>query len=350
MTKATLPVALIPAYKPEPVVVEVAEALLNSSQFQAVIVVNDGSGAPSDALFERLNDLQGITLLRHYVNLGKGAALKTGLNYAAVHFPDSVGVVTLDADGQHLVKDVLSVAAKLLSEPGALIMGSREFPKSIPLRSRIGNLVTRGVMRIVGGLHLQDTQTGLRGIPLSLIPALMRLGTTGYDFELDMLLHAKSSQVRIVQIPITTVYIDDNKSSHFNPLLDSLKIYLVFLRFNVSSLISVLIDYTIFSVTYVLGGGLLVSQFLARLSAGSVNYFVNRKFVFKSDRSHTVAMSLYIATLVGMGLCSYGLILVLDSAFGVNVYLAKALSELLLYFASFALQRELIFTRKNQST
>lgn len=343
-----LPVALIPAYKPEPAVIEIAQALASSGKFSTILVVNDSSGAASDWIFDALRGIPGVYILRHHVNLGKGAALKTGLNHAAVHHPEAAGVVTLDADGQHLVEDVIKVAASLVSESGALILGSREFSKEIPLRSRFGNLVTRGVMRIVGGLHLQDTQTGLRGIPLSMVPVLLRLKTTGYDFELDMLLQAKSNQVRIVQVPITTVYIDENSSSHFNPLLDSLKIYLVFLRFNISSLISVLIDYSVFSAAYALGGSLLFSQFLARFSAGSVNYFVNRKFVFKSDRSHAVALSLYIATLVIMGLCSYGLILVLDSTFAMNVYLAKVLSELLLYFASFALQRELIFTRKNQ--
>lgn len=160
------PVALIPAYKPEPAVLDIARALLASEEISDVVVVNDGSGAEYDTLFQELADM-GATVLRHYTNLGKGMALRTGLNHIACAFPHSVGVVTLDADGQHLAKDVLAVAARLLKIPRALIMGCRRFGVNTPLRSRVGNNTTRRVMRLLAGLNVSDTQTGLRGIPFS---------------------------------------------------------------------------------------------------------------------------------------------------------------------------------------
>ena len=335
------PIALIPAYVPEPAIIDITAQLAESGVFSCIIVVDDGSGDDSRDIFQRLLAIDHVLLLSHHTNLGKGMALKTGLNYVGCHFPDSVGVVTLDADGQHRVADVLNVANALVDDRNKLIMGCREFPSSIPLRSRFGNILTRHVMKLFGGLSLSDTQTGLRGIPMHLFPELLRLGTMGYDYELDMLLHVKKNKTSIIEIPIETVYIDENSSSHFNPLVDSLKIYLVFLRFNISSLISVLIDYSVFSFSIALGYPLLASQ-----CAGSINYFLNRHFVFRSDRSHAFAMTLYITILIGMGLCSYGLILVMSESMGVNIFLAKVISELLLYFASFALQRDFVFTRK----
>jgi putative flippase GtrA len=190
----------------------------------------------------------------------------------------------------------------------------------------------------------------LRGIPLSIIANLLRLKTNGYDFELDMLLLTKSRQVSIVEVPIETVYLDENSSSHFNPLLDSLKIYLVFLRFNLSSLVSVVIDFSVFSLIISLGHPILAGQFSARFCAGFVNYFLNKSFVFKSDRDHKYSILSYVAVLVGMGLCSYGLILVLSENLGISVFASKICSELFLYLASFALQREFVFSQKEHSS
>jgi glycosyltransferase involved in cell wall biosynthesis len=341
------PVALIPAYRPEPDVIDMARNLVASDRFRAVVVVDDGSPADSRSIFESLRGVPGVVVLSHYTNLGKGAALKTGLNYIGCHYGDAIGAVTVDADGQHVLDDVLAVAARLQQTPDALVLGCREFQSGVPLRSRLGNVITRGVMRVIGGLRLRDTQTGLRAIPRMLFSKLLRLSTSGYDFELDMLLHAGAERVRIHEVPITTVYIDGNRSSHFDPLLDSLKIYLVFLRFNLSSLLAAVIDYAIFASLYLATGALLSSQLTARAFSGTVNYTVNRKFVFKSDRSHMIAFALYALTVVLMGLCSYALIRLFESTVGLTVYAGKVVSEGLLYVASFTVQREIIFTRRS---
>ncbi len=339
------PVGLIPAYKPEAVVVDIARGLMASGVVQALAVVDDGSGEGHEHIFAALGEIPGTTLLRHYVNLGKGAALKTGINHIACAYPDAVGIVTLDADGQHLLEDVVKIAQGLEKAPDRLVLGSREFDTDVPLRSRFGNAVTRGVMRVCGGVKLKDTQTGLRGIPRAMFPALLNLKTSHYDFELDMLLKSKEQGVAIQEIAIQTVYFDQSRGSHFNPFLDSFKIYLVFLRFNLSSIVSVVIDYTIFSTFFALFGNLFASQFAARFSAGVVNYQVNRRFVFKSDRSHKAALTLYFIALAGMGLLSYGLIHLMDTRLGINIYLAKVFAESLLYVASFVVQREIVFTR-----
>ncbi|MFH2061246.1 MAG: glycosyltransferase family 2 protein [Pseudomonadota bacterium] len=225
------PIALIPAFKPDAVLVDITLELVRSDQFQKVVVVNNGNGPEFEAIFKALEETDGVEVLRLYVNIGKGAGLKAGINHVVCRFPGAVGVVTMDADGQHLVEDVLKVAAKLIDKPNDLIMGSREFQSDVPLRCRFGNLMSRGVMRIVGGLNLRDTMSGLRGIPMMFFDPLLRLKTQGYEFELDMLLKAKADGRVIIEVPIQTVYINENQSSHFNPFKDSLKIYWVFIRF-----------------------------------------------------------------------------------------------------------------------
>lgn len=336
------PVALIPAYKPEPTVLDTARALLAAEGIGGVVVVNDGSGDEYDSLFQELADM-GATVLRHYTNLGKGMALRTGLNHIACAYSHSVGVVTLDADGQHLVQDVLAVAARLSEAPRALILGCRCFGADIPLRSRVGNTTTRRVMRLLAGLNISDTQTGLRGIPLSFVPRLLLLRTTGYDFELDMLIQAKKDHVPLLELPIETVYIDGNRSSHFHPLLDSMKIYLVFLRYNLSSLLTAGVDYVVFIACVMLGLTLASSMALGRVCSWAVNYGVNRKFVFKSDKDYWQSLLPYLLFEICMALVSYIAIDSLYRSLAFNVYGAKVLVETSLYLLTFTVQREIVF-------
>ena len=340
------PAALIPAYQPEENLIEILTGLSTSGEFATIVLVNDGSDPQKKAIFDTAEQIEGVILLKHLTNMGKGAALKTGFNFIGVHFPNSIGVVTLDADGQHRVDDVLAVASKLIMNPGSLVLGSREFKGDIPLRSRLGNIVTSKVLRVLGGLSLTDTQTGLRGIPSSCFKELLGLRTNGYDFELDMLLQIKRDGVEIIELPIQTVYLDGNSYSHFNPLIDSLKIYMVFIRFNLSSLLSVVIDYSVFAMLYSTGASVIGSQFGARFVAGAVNYVVNYKLVFKSDAQHRKSLLLYITALVAFAIVAYGLIVILTETFGVSVLTAKILAELLLYIASFSVQREFIFPSK----
>jgi glycosyltransferase involved in cell wall biosynthesis len=190
----------------------------------AVIVVDDGSPARSAPHFRRLHGLERVVVLHHGSNRGKGEAIKTGLRHVLENCPAAVGAVTMDADGQHAPEDALKVGALLLREKYSLILGERSFRGKVPLLSRVGNTLMKAVFNRATGMHLSDTQTGLRGIPLGLVPALLRIGTSRYEFELDTLFLCRERGVPIVVVDVQTVYIDDNRSSHFRPIRDSVLI------------------------------------------------------------------------------------------------------------------------------
>lgn len=339
-----LPVALIPAFKPEPVVQSLVEKLLHSGKVAAVVLVNDGSGKEYDPLFQAAAKA-GAVVLRHFLNLGKGMALRTGFNHIICNYPNSLGVVTLDADGQHLVPDVLAVAEQLSLTPTALVLGCRRFGKGTPLRSRVGNLLTRKVMRVLAGFQISDTQTGLRGIPLSFIPRLLRLKTCGYDYELDMLINSRKHSIPLVEVPIETVYIENNRSSHFNPLLDSIRIYLVFIKFNISSLITSLVDYLVFFFCYAHGFSIAMSMTCGRTASWVVNYGINKKFVFQSGIGSLHSFKLYILFEITLAIAAYLGIVLIHGNFGVNVYVSKLIIESLLYMINFTMQRDFVFER-----
>jgi glycosyltransferase involved in cell wall biosynthesis len=345
----TLPVILIPAYQPGERLVSLVDELLALDAFR-VIVVNDGSSQSRLALFEQLKRKDRVTVLSHGVNLGKGAALKSGFNHVLVEYPQVPGVITVDADGQHLPQDVLRLVKEFQKTPEELLLGTRKFEGEVPFRSMFGNQATKFVFKMVSGKAVGDTQTGLRAIPTYRLGTLMRTKSTGYEFEMDMLLMAVENSWGLREVPITTVYIDNNSSSHFNPLLDSAKIYFVFLRFAFASIITALIDFVVFYFTYLLSGAVLLSSFFGRLTAGTFNFIVAKRVVFKSKSTALPEAISYGLLVLLLMFVSNGLISSLQEYLGMSVYTAKLVAEGTLFILSFSAQRLFVFGRSENAS
>lgn len=343
-----LPVALIPAYKPTEEVINVAKQLINSKVFEAIYCVDDGSGSKYHHIFTNLENL-GVNILRHAVNMGKGMALKTGFNVILSNYPNSCGVVTVDADGQHLPDDVVTIAKTLYDNRDKLILGCRSFQKNnIPFRSKFGNLLTKKVFSIVSGLNISDTQTGLRGIPIKLIPNLLRLKTTSYDFELDMLICAKNCKIKYKEIHVNTVYEEGNPTSSFNPLTDSFKIYFVFLRYAWVGLLSFIIDFISFLFLFhILSIPITYSNVLARGISSTFNFILNRKFVFKSKSSifteyikYSILVTYIITVNTSILYFAYNYV----SKFSVGIKLS---AEILTFLFAFIVAKNFVFRKKD---
>jgi putative flippase GtrA len=336
---------VIPAYEPDQKLVDLLRVLSKETN-QAIFVVDDGSSDKSifaNPIFTNQN----ITVLKHAINFGKGAALKTAFNYILAYHPNITGCVTLDADGQHSVSDALTLSS-MLDNTNKLTLGVRNFnfgDKRIPLKSRVGNLLTRGIWRFVTGIKISDTQTGLRAIPAKLMKECLYIPANRYEFEMEMLLKAQQIGVRVYETPINTIYIDDNKGSHFNPVLDSLKIYFVILRYFTSSFMSCIVDYlafTTFILFFSLSAG--VSFILARLIAFIFNYNVNKKMVFRIKDTNKKVFFKYLVVFlinlyVGFSFIDY------IGAFGYNAFYLKFSVEGILLFFNFFLQKEWVFKR-----
>jgi glycosyltransferase involved in cell wall biosynthesis len=340
---------LIPAYVPEASLPQTAAALLKRP-FLAVVVVNDGSPVSCEALFDQLRAMPRVHVLVHAKNLGKGASLKTGLGYIASSFPGCAGVITADADGQHSARDILRVAEQLAANPKALVLGARRFDSATPLRNRLGNQLSRLAVGLVVGQWLKDTQTGLRGIPRRLFDRLQAIPASGYDFELDMLTAAKHAGCEFAETPIETIYLSGNRSSHFNPLLDSMRVYFVLLRFGFVSLQTALLDNIVFLGVFSVGGGLLLAQAGGRLTGMLYQYSAARRAVFLSDESHRKTLPKYVLLATASGVTSYLLIRWLWLVAGVAVLPAKLLAETAMFFVNFAVSRDFIFTRRKTRT
>lgn len=349
MSRSSAPLALvIPAYRPDTRLLELLEAL-EPAPFP-IVVVNDGSGEEFRPLFARCAALAGVEVIEHAVNLGKGAALRTGFNHALCRFPEAAGFVTADADGQHHAEDIRKVAAAFLEHSPKLVLGARQFRGGVPLRSRFGNQFTRGLFRLLHGVNLRDTQTGLRGVPRALAEAMLRSTAFGYEFELDMLIVARQLAISVEQVDIRTLYLEGNASSHFNPLLDSMRIYFVLLRFSAASLFTAACDNAVFYFALGLWGSPLPAQVCGRLIAAIVNFNLNRRMVFLFRGSGARVIARYAAVVAGSGALSYLSLISVHSLLGISYFPAKLLVETLLFLANFALQRDFVFSARRASS
>jgi glycosyltransferase involved in cell wall biosynthesis len=340
---------LIPSYNPDNRLFELVKALIRND-VKYIIIIDDGSIPACETIFKKLEALNECTVLRHAVNYGKGRALKTGLNHFYLNFSRSPGIVTADGDGQHLVGDILKVAGALQENPDKLVLGVRKLNRGIPFRSLFGNVLTRFFFSLLIGKRVSDTQSGLRGLPRSLVTHLLKTRGERYEYEINMLILTKVKGVDILEEKIDTIYIENNRASHFNPLFDSMRIYFQLLRFAFSSLLAAFFDFAIFTTVFKLTSNILLSMLVGRFIVGSMlNYIINKRLVFRSKAGIFSSLFKYYLALLLLSFLSWLLIKMVVIQMGVRVISSKILVESLLFMLSFCIQREFVFVERGES-
>lgn len=226
-TMKEIKIALIPAYKPSATLIELSEKL--SSVNFSIVIVDDGSGPQYAQIFKSCEKYAKV--LSYSLNKGKGYALKHGLKYIEENYHGKYYIVTMDADGQHTVKDAEKLINYCFQNSSSLVLGKRMRDPKVPLRSRIGNGITRFIYRLVTKVNIYDTQTGLRAFSNLLVDKLLEIEGDRYEYEINVLLATALDKVPIEELNIETIYIDGNKSSHFDVITDSYRIYKSIFKF-----------------------------------------------------------------------------------------------------------------------
>lgn len=341
---------VIPSLDPDQKLEAVVSGLL-AQGFCDIVIVNDGSREQSRCHFKALSALPQCTVLTHEKNLGKGAALKTAFRYIIESRPDSLGVITADGDGQHHPSDIAHLAAVLLSDDEKpLILGVRDFSApDVPLRSRIGNRASAAVFRLFCRRAVTDTQTGLRAIPFSHLESLTELEGDRFEYESNMLLALPRLGIALREERIQTIYIEENKTSHFKPFADSVRIARLIFGFSLSSLLCAAADLMIFKLVitplYMLPLGLstLAATFIARAVSSLLNFSLNRSAVFKSGESISRSIMRYYLLCAVQLLCSWAGVWGICAIFKTGSLTAKLAVDTLLFFISFFIQRSWVF-------
>lgn len=351
-------VILIPALDPGDNLKFYVQELMQKG-FPYIIIVNDGSREEFNSVFDDLQAM-GCIVIKHEANYGKGRALKNGFGLFLdryEHDPDISGVITVDSDGQHLVKDVLrmnDILTKTDRGEDLLLLGARSFEgPHIPLKSSFGNKLTSFLFGLLYGKKIHDTQTGLRGFTTHVLKNFLNIKGERFEYETSMLIRAVRKKIRIEEMPIETVYLENNSETHFRPLQDSVIIYRIlfgeFFRYLFSALSASVIDLLLF---YLLSRqipgttGIWIATAIARLVSSLYNYSVNRKVVFESQRTVKQTVWRYYGLCIVQAACSAALVSVFFSFLPLSKTLCKVIVDTVLFFISYRIQRRFVFGEK----
>ena len=348
---------VLPSLDPNEKFKGVVEELIGSG-FEHIVIVNDGSDAEHLHWFEEAAAHEQCTVLTHEVNRGKGRGLKDGFAYVAEKLPEVKGVITIDGDGQHLTRDIIACGEKMLENPDKVVLGYRDFNQpGIPPRSVAGNKTTARLFRLCYGIKLSDTQTGLRAIPANYLKRFCEISGERFEYETNMLLNMKRMGIGFIEQPITTVYDPENYSSHYNAVKDSWRIFKVMFKFLLSSMGSTLIDLGVFYLVMKLfGAGLgayreLVSTAVARACSSFANFSTNNAVVFENKKHYKRALARYYCLCIPQMLVSAGLVTLINHLLANSVpilaTLVKFAVDTCLFFISYGIQREWVFTQKD---
>ena len=348
---------IIPSYNPDEKLRSVITDL-SAVGFSDFIVVDDGSAKETQPFFPVEGEYPGVVLLRHEVNRGKGAALKTAFDYVCANRKDCIGVITVDGDNQHQAKDVWN-CAEAMCRTNQVILGVRDFSQpDVPRRSRIGNRITSFVFRFACGIRISETQTGLRAIPTQFLPLFLTVSGDRYEYETNMLLEMKTENIPFEEVKITTVYIEQNATSHFHPIRDSIKIYKLILKYIFSSAISAILDVFLFWLFSALFGNWLgnatipVCTVAARCISAFTNFQINRRVVFGQG---DIKSTLWKYTLLAccQVAASSALVWTIAKLFNQNAAIMttifKVIVDSVLFFLSFKLQQNWIFKKEKRT-
>lgn len=343
---------VLPSLDPDEKLNMVVNGLLEEG-FRDIVIVNDGSDEEHLAPFREAAEHPEVTVLTHEVNRGKGRALKTAFSYIRENREGILGVVTVDGDNQHRPKDIKACAERMV-QTGEVIFGCRNFnAPDVPTKNKMGNRITSIVLRLFCGIRLSDTQTGLRAIPARYLELMEQVKGERFEYETEMIFALKREKISFREEVIETVYIEENKSTHFDPIKDSFRIYRIIFAFMFSSCLSFLIDYGLFTVLIFIMGErvdrwmrLLCAVFPARAVSSFFNYNMNRKTVFRSEAPARETILRYYALCVVQTACSYLLVYLLSALFSagsVLEILLKAVVDIFLFLISFRIQQFWVF-------
>lgn len=345
--------AIVPSLNPNANTIKFINDLIEVG-FDKIIVINDGSDNKYDKYFDEIQNKEECFIVKHNINQGKGRSIKTGMNYFLNNFSDYDGVVTADSDGQHTALDTFNIAQNIYEHQDSLILGTRNFDYSrVPFKSKFGNKCTTFIMKMLYGKKINDTQTGLRGIPTLLIPDFLSISGERYDYEINVLIAAIREKIKIVEVEIETIYEENNIGSHFNPITDSLKIYKIifgtFFYFTVAGMASFFVDIFLFSMfanhifSFLEASAcILVSTIIARIISSLFNYNLNKK-IFKRKQNKKNSIIRYYALCVTQMLASALLTICIYNFLPFTKVFSKIMIDIVLFVISYQIQNRWVF-------
>ena len=212
---------VIPCLNPNKSLTKLIKSLQEKAE-DKIIIVDDGSS--NNFNFDFLNN-QNVKVLRKKKNIGKGGAIKFAIKYLIENKLKTDGIITVDCDGQHGINDIVNFQETIKNNKDSFIIGYRSVNKSImPIKSYIGNSLSKILYNRILKYNFKDPQCGLRYIPFKMFSEILRIKENRYEFETICLKKVLEKKINIIQLGIETIYFNNNRNTHFKPIIDTMLI------------------------------------------------------------------------------------------------------------------------------
>lgn len=213
---------IVPAYNAASTLSRLLDEAGQVLEQRQILVVDDGSTDQTSEVCRAA----GVSVLRHAGNRGKGAALRTGFQWAIEQ--GYAAVITMDADGQHDCRDIPRFIDAAVSGPADIVVGSRmDRPDGMPWARQLSNRLTSRILSWRTGQRIQDSQSGYRLIRVGVLQTVS-LETTRFQTESELLIKAGRRGYRISFIPIRSMY--NAPVSAIRPVVDTWRFVVLLVR------------------------------------------------------------------------------------------------------------------------
>jgi glycosyltransferase involved in cell wall biosynthesis len=339
---------VIPCYNTSQACVDV----INGARAAAdgVLVVDDGS---TDDTPDHIRGT-GTTCLRLPANAGKGAALRAGIEEVLKGRQGMLGetfdyILTVDGDGQHSPSDIPRFVSLAIRERADFVIGVRNV-RVMPPKSKIGNYFSRLVFFLGTGRYVPDTQSGFRLFSRSLAEALLTsVSWRRYETEAEILTKAVSLGYSVATVEIPTIYFDQNRRTHFDPLWDSMRVVAVLSRYALSSLAVTAVDFSAFVLLlpYV-SGNVVRANVIARGFAVVAHFVLSREYVFRAKGQFRISEVVRYGAIVVANLTLTTYLLLVFQRWGAAPVSAKILAQLAGFLFTFVVLDRFVFRGRTE--
>ena len=327
---------------------------LSHSGFTNIVIVNDGCNDNRLWIFDEAKNNYNCDVINHAVHLGKGRSLKSAFNYILNKYSDKEALITVDDAGVHSIEEVNKCLEVMNVFENKLVLGYRDFKNmQVPTITKIGNKISRKLIRLFTGIDVEDATTGLRGMSLSIAKRMLKVEGEGLDYEINMLLESKEKKIEICGFKIAVEYKGQDMSKTYMPLIYSIKPYLVFIKYTLTSVVATVLDFIIFttavaSLKWVVPNFYIIfSTIIARIFSSSLNFFLTKNAVFKNDDSMAPQMARSFILVGIQMILSAILVTLIYRVLPITETLVKLLVDGSLFIIFYPIQREWVFNTKN---
>lgn len=319
---------------------EYTAQLAKRDDFTAVVVCQDGeyNGVGDDANIIALPD-----------EAGEGAAMKRAYKYVMENLPDCDMVIRVSADDEYTANDILRVQRLLRKNRSALVIGLRSRNHSLGWAGKLRRSIVNQVFAVASGRNLRDVETGLRGFYREYIPSLLKVDGERYEYEVNALLYATRTGMKICEAVLDTEYSIGN-NSYYQHIMEWIKVYGCVVKFAVSSLLTFLIDFfMLLGLNKLLAGinqvaALVISVGTSRTAGCLANFFINHFIVFDSNEPVSRTMLKFVCLQIVIMALSYLMIHFFNITLGMSIAISKIISDTALFAVSFVIQGKFIYS------